>query len=328
MRVRTEGGAIQSSKIAVGIILFFASTIVVVLWKQLHTERERSSQQQQRIAQLELQQYESASAQTILPSPSGQPEAGPTGVPSIPGGINGMTLQSIPADARNVMGETQFCAMQKVQMQQQFPREYPDIAEELSLSSSEYEDLKALIIEQRENAPGSPCGTGSRGPVTREALSALQKSQKAELKALLGSKYQQWQEYQSTIAARQRVNSLRLRLANSDFPLTDSQSRSLLTTLNAEEERRNLNLQGRNNAAVTDPRARLEQQEQALRIQEDTNARIIASASGYMSPPQIEALKGPMDTRLRLERSQLQMQRAHLDSGDTTPLPQMEFLEP
>jgi hypothetical protein len=312
--------------------LFAATTLIAVivagyLWQQLRTERERSAQLELRVAAIESRP--SASNQTASAVPQSVTSAVPAQVAPLPmqGGPAAavpMTMRTATLTANDITPDSPFCVLQRDQARAQIQRDYATAASELSLSVPEVEALKELLIKQRASAPGTPCGGG---PMSREAIAAAEQAQQAELAALLGSRYQQWQQFQNTVEARQRVNALRERLSASGSPLSDAQGQALLATLTAEVERSKLEA-GAPKPAPADPGAQLDQQERTLDALERSYGRILASAAGYLSPDQLKAMKTPMDQRIKVERNFVQMQRERIASGDNGPLPQLLLIGP
>lgn len=310
--------------IAVTLIAVFAGTF---LWLELRSERERSADLAQRIIELESQLAGPALPDILSPQPVVQSlprdAAGPRATSEV--SVAAALAPGLSGSVITAAADPDFCALQRSQARAQLPRQYPQLAAELSLSATEQQAFMDLLTSQRDRSPGNPCGTGPRGPASPEQLAAFEKSRQSEIAALLGPRYQLWQQYEGTLESRQRVNSLRERLAAGGSPLSDAQASALLATFSAEQERSDLEARGRGPVG-TGPRAQLEQHEQDIKVLEQSNARIVASAAAYLSSAQMEAMKGPMEQRVRLERSYLEMQRAHADSGSSTPLPQLEFI--
>lgn len=311
--------------------LFAATTLVVAvvaayLWQQLDAERERGVQLQARVAELESRPPVLLPAPAPLPQPSAPEQPKPETPAPASGNAKPATAaaqQVAPIYLDNELTrDPEFCKLQKAQMQLAIPRALPDVDTELGLSPSEYEAFVALLVRQQESAPGNPCGTAGNTRPTPESLQALQQSQRAEIEALLGSaRYGQWEEYQTTLEGRVRVNQLRSTMSTSGTPLTDAQLQPLLATVLAEQKRRKVETEARN-YATTDPRARLEMEEQNLRILEESYKRIQEASLAYLAPEQHAVMKNSQDQQLLSQRAMLRNRRAQLDAG-INPQPAM-----
>jgi Ser-tRNA(Ala) deacylase AlaX len=113
---------------------------------------------------------------------------------------------------------------------------------------------------------------------------------------------------------RQNVSDLSNVLASSNQPLGDEQATALAATLLVERKRRTEEMRSRS-YSTTDPRARLDLEEQNLRITEESQARAISAARSYLSEQQVILIKNSMSQRAQATRQSLMARRAQLDSG-------------
>lgn len=116
---------------------------------------------------------------------------------------------------------------------------YPDLAEALNLTAAEARQILDLL-EKFHGDLGVLSMARPGGAATQEIQGRLQeqlRAQEAELKAALGSRYPQWQEYKLTAETRQRVNALNQTLIAGGKPLSEAQSKALVTALVAETSR-------------------------------------------------------------------------------------------
>lgn len=117
----------------------------------------------------------------------------------------------------------------------------PDVDEALGLAPEELDKLLELLATQqdRSSALFAAVTQASDPAAAQRELAAEREEQRrtseAELQALLGSRYPQWQDYQQTRPAWQQRRNLRAVLDAAGTPMTDSQGRALIAALSAEQ---------------------------------------------------------------------------------------------
>jgi hypothetical protein len=195
------------------------------------------------------------------------------------------------------------------QLRMMLPQQFPDLAKEMGFSKAEEEKFFDMLVRHQAALTGDALGAMSGGGMDRaqqqelqRKMRELQQTQQAELNTTLGSKLPLWLEYQRTLPLRQQVNTLQGVLGEGNA-LTASQSKSLMTTLAAEqgriqEDRRNAPRPAPGTAPPGNPI-----EEQVRRATED-NARLVTAASSQLSPQQLESyrkmLQQQLDTQQRI----------------------------
>jgi hypothetical protein len=177
---------------------------------------------------------------------------------------------------------------------------YPDLAKELGLTSEQARKMMDILVKHQITSMSRtpPYGADDVG-----------RKPDAEISSLIGyAKYRQWQEYQSSMPTRQRVEQLGVALDFVGQPLTDAQRRQLIGTIVAVEKRQSDD--ARLNATLGDPLAYVEQSSQ------ETNRQILESASSYLSQAQIEALRATQNQELAMTRAMIRARRAQTQTGD------------
>ncbi len=101
-----------------------------------------------------------------------------------------------------------------------------------------------------------------------------------------------------------------------DTPLTDAQAEPLLATVLAEGKRRRDETAAR--VPPTDPRARLDFEEETLRLLQESYDRIVSSAQTYLSAQQLAVMKNSMTQQAALQRALLRARRTQMEAGGST----------
>lgn len=283
---------------AIVVVVVVAIIIGGYLAWQLRTERQALAQLQERATALEQARSPVEPAATTLPAPEAprpeQPMATPTDAPA--------PSPAAPAPAAT---RQQVIVMRADGTPDPDPEAgaramirmfYGDIEKDLGVSKEEMDALLKLVA--RGN--GTP----------------------AEFDAATGGRYSQLQERQRYGVAENNLSSLRTALAVSSRPLTDPQVETIRSGLMAELRRRDEEFAA--NLRPTDPRALLDYEDQQVRILEESNQRLIASAREHLSPGQVAVWQELLDLSVSTRRRSLQARRAQLEaggSGAATPAP-------
>jgi hypothetical protein len=288
--------ALAASALIIGIV-------ALILWRELHQGRKQLAEMQAQLTALK-------DAQTPIPAPAApaQPQAaavadggGPAGTapaampPATPPAARASTTDSARAASaatRTMLTSPEGQELMRAQLRAALARQYPDLAAQMGFSPAEAESFLDLLAKQQSSAVGDAMDLVGGSPAAMQE--SLRKSMEQEIAnesgiaKALGGKYQQWQEYQGTIVARQQVGQLRTMLAGSETPLTEVQTTNLAAALGAEQARGNresrdwLATQGRNSPNVL---------EDQLRLTTEQNQRLISTASLHLSAPQLDRYK-------------------------------------
>jgi hypothetical protein len=178
-------------------------------------------------------------------------------------------------------------------------QQYPDLGKELGLTPEQVNEFFDLATRQQMelSADSMDLVAGGASPEAMQELQRKtqekQQANEAEIAAMLGSKYPQFQEYQGTTAARQQVNQLQTALGSSGITsLTDSQKQGLITALGAEQKRIT---QENLNAPAGAQRGNQNYLEQQLEQNADKNRRMVDAASAYLNSQQLDSYKKMLD---------------------------------
>jgi hypothetical protein len=286
-----------------------ATITSIYLWTELRAERVRTGLARERVDQL--------ASTGIAPSSSpGLTSHMPTELQVAVAGPPGSTVGATgggPVAAMASVGGTQFALDRQELMNDPDYREglamslrislvqnYPDLAKELGLTSEQARKMMDILVKHQITSMSRtpPYGADDVG-----------RKPDAEISSLIGyAKYRQWQEYQSSMPTRQRVEQLGVALDFVGQPLTDAQRRQLIGTIVAVEKRQSDD--ARLNATLGDPLAYVEQSSQ------ETNRQILESASSYLSQAQIEALRATQNQELAMTRAMIRARRAQTQTGD------------
>jgi hypothetical protein len=233
---------------------------------------------------------------------------------------------------RDLMKDPEYRKLRLAQLRSNIARNYPGLAEELGLSDREADKLFDLLAENQLAMTGETALLTANGSPPDQAAvqqiiqrqQASQREQEAAIRSQLGdAKYAQWQSYQQTRPARQRVMTMNTQLAQAGLPLTDSQSRALTTAMIAEQQRQQQDTQSfaraMGNGNPSDPNFRAQLQEEMRKRSEENNRRMIDAAAPHVNAKQLAALKDQFEqqaamsrisSRMQIERDRLQQQQA------------------
>jgi hypothetical protein len=188
-------------------------------------------------------------------------------------------------------------------------QDFPGLAEVLTLSEEDTEQLVDLLTESRMNLEGAlrPSAGAVSGPDRGAAiqedlrrLRELRREQEESIAALLGTtKYAQWQQYQQTLGARLEALSLGEQLAQLGQSLSSAQLKSLTTAviteqMRASEYRETL----ARSARPMDARAlgRLLQEEET-KLHEERVRRILEAVESSLDAKQRETLRKQLEVQ-------------------------------
>lgn len=267
-----------------------------------------------------------ASAQPAAPGSQSAPVASPAANASAPRPAQGNREgDGITGLARQMMGTPEGRELVASQLRMILPSQYPDLAKELGLTPAEEAKLFDLLIKQQTStasigldmlAGNAPMDAAAMQQRQRE-VQELERANRAELTTMLGDRMPKWEEYQRTLPMRQQVNQLRTSLGTGNNALSDSQSRSLMSALAAEQaqiqqDRRNAPRQPQQ--GPPNPQANIERQLQ--RMAED-NQRMISVASSHLNPQQLEGYRNLLEAQANMQRTLLRGVGAQLGAQGT-----------
>jgi hypothetical protein len=193
----------------------------------------------------------------------------------------------------------------------------PGVAEALGLTPDEKEKLLELLLDHQERssaffAEQRGSGAATSAEERTAAFQAREKTNEAELQALLGNKYPQWQDYKEARPAWRQLEDLRVVSKAGGAPLTEAQSRSLVAALSTEhraftEESRSAVSQGRPANEIL------------ARNTPERQQRLLAAAAPHLSPQQLEGYRGMLERAAAQERTMLAPLRQAIQAGAATP---------
>jgi hypothetical protein len=303
-------GVLAIATLAVGIL-------AVRQWQSLNQERESGMQLRERVSALEAAQAVAAT------SPPPSPAILPTGVPAQsqavatpPATAGAAQTAGAPTAAKPTgtpalgLASPQNMEMVRSMMRMLLPQQYPDIATDLNLSAAEVEKLFDTLARQQMDLGMGSMDVFSGGKLDPAVMQDMQrkmqqqmKANDAELAAMLGSKYPQWQDYQGTVAARRQVEQLQAAL-EADNRLSEAGRKTVTAALAVEEGRIAREEKDTAQPAGTTTQEVLENQ---LKHTTEMNQRRIAAASAHLTVAQ-------RDTYRRLLEQQTSMAATMLRS--------------
>jgi hypothetical protein len=273
--------------------------VAVRQWQSLNEELAQGAQLRERVTALEAAQLAATTTAPPMPLPVAVVPPGPATVPTtaaanaLPGAAPAPA--KAPATlAQAVLANPQAMEMTRSMMRMMLPQQYPDIARDLNLSAAEVEKLFDTIARQQMNLGMGSMDLFTGGQLDPAALQEMQrkmqqqqKADDAELAAMLGSKYSQWQDYQGTAAARQQVEQLQAAL-DADNRLSEAGRKSVIAALAIEEgraqreEKDTMQLEGRTTQEIL---------ENQLKRTVEVNQRRLQAASPHLTVAQRDAYR-------------------------------------
>jgi hypothetical protein len=322
--------------------LAIVSGIVSVnLWRELRAERQQTRELRQQLLDVALVRSAATTPAPVMPSPA----AGAVPATQVPGDKPALVASTQEAarpatqpaelprfllDQREMMKDPEYRKARLAQMRMTIPQNYPGLIEELGLSPEEADRLFDLLAEsQLDMSDVSMLAATINGvqpdPAVRDDANRrrmeLQRRQDESLMDMLGgSRYSQWQDYQQTRGPRQQVMQLARTFEGIGAPLMPEQSRPLTAAYIAEQKRQNEAMQrmftGMRQPGSTD-QARM--MEESLKLQAESNRRIVDAARGHLNPQQLDALQASLDQQLALNRASSRLRQQQEVQGQGAP---------
>jgi hypothetical protein len=215
-----------------------------------------------------------------------------------------------------LMKDPEYRKLRLAQTRLSIERTYSGLAEELGLSDKEADKLFDLLAEHQVATSAEIQLLTAGGNQDQAAMEerarrqqALRREQDEALRAMLGGKYPQYQDYQQTLPARQRVTSMGTQLAQAGLPLSAAQTKSLTTAMVAEQQRQMQEARTVSRTPVNpaDPDARAKLLEEQLKRTEDNNRRLVEAAAPHMSASQLAAYRNQMEQQAAMSRITMKM---------------------
>lgn len=288
--------------IALGAVLVAAGVAAMHLGQELRAQREQNS-----VALAHLTALEAGNASgSMVTAPV---EVGTQGATQIatPGAVSNALLEQAAAAspgraqtgsgaesalkqmADKIRSSPEGQELQRMMMRQSLEEEFPNLAKDMHLTPEKVGKLLDLLTRRRMENVMDGLG-GDRGPKDRAAREELARARaernlasEAELKALLGDNYPNWNAYEQAAQDRRREEytragkeQLRSAIESGGNPLTDIQFRSLDSALDAEQKR------------IDQATTSIQQQMQQL---PESNRRLLEVAKMHLNPQQLEGYR-------------------------------------
>jgi len=301
------------------LVVFLAAALLAVgivagyLWQQLDESRNQNAGLQASLQK--AQSAQQASAAALATQQRVAAAAAVSSAASSPATAPGDTRQAgaqrpgsaLLEGARQIMSSPEGRGMVQPAVRGMIEQRFKGVGKALHLSAEEESKLIDTIARQQMDLSAASMdlltGDNSDADARKELerkTQDLQRADEAELSTLLGSKYPQFQEFQSTMAARQQVDQLKSVLgASGGGDLDDAQSKSLVAALAAEQKR--ITQEANTNPV---PAGRNRQEAVDLQIQRtvEANSRMVDAASGYLNAQQLDSYRKMLDQQTQLVR--------------------------
>jgi hypothetical protein len=274
----------------------------IFLWQQLGKERARTADLQSRVESAESTQRMFAQRFAQRAEPAAAAPAVPGAAPVAPNaGAASRRPAANPEQAQAVRSAIQGL-LSRPEIQQAAraltPLNYPGLAKELNLSPDEEKKLLDLLAKRQSAQTMNLIGAIGGDPAeARRNADEQRRAVDGEIATLLGNRYPQYQEYDRTLPTRRQVEQLQTALGAND-KLSDSQTRPLITALSAEQQRIQQEQQSQPRTQIAlnaSPEERAQQLQQMQQRTAGNNQRLVAAATPYMNPQQLDAYKKQLE---------------------------------
>lgn len=248
-------------------------------------------------------------------TPSPEPEADAThGKPAGAGAMGKWLGQMLKDPAMKKVIRTQQATALRMM--------YGDLVKQWALSPAETDTFYNLLLDKQMGAmDASQSSLQSGAAAAGEATAAVTKDYEARIKASLGDNlYQQYQDYEKTVADRVILNQFQTQMGTSGgAALTTDQSNFLIHTMGEERQAQAAN----GNTAASMPgsfgTAGFQMDQKSIdafaQAQTEINQRVDQRALGVLSPAQIEALKTYQSQMVDMQKASMSM-AAKMMGGD------------
>jgi hypothetical protein len=301
-----------------GVAVVLAGVAAIHMGRQLGAERRQANKLAAREVALGSPLPSPGTVQR-LPEPEApaavaiaQPVATQVAVTTLPGSPPAAAAGSSPMKAlmetfATPEGRDAMRSMMRGMMEQQ----YPDIERELGITEQEKNKLFDLLSDVEQDDFDVSADFAQDPAARRESqrkMAESQRNQEAKVSALLGARYPKWEEYQSTVEARQQVDQLRLALSVTSTPLTETQSKQLVTAFAAEHKRNDKETRdwSTSSAAINSP----DMMQETMKREVNAQTRLVDVAAPVLDAAQLARYKRQVDQQIAMMRATMDMMKA------------------
>ncbi|MGQ0835692.1 MAG: PDZ domain-containing protein [Gammaproteobacteria bacterium] len=191
---------------------------------------------------------------------------------------------------------------------------YGALIRALALSTEQQHVFLELLVDKHWGESDTDAQTDPEGGSDSTSTSERAQEIEQRIAALLGEgKLRAYQEYQRTLAARGRVNRIDAHLLGMGFPLSESQSSALITSMVELRETFPAPVELTSNSTVDDL-ARY------IAWMDDSDRRVLEQAGPALMPEQAKYMRAYFERAAAERRKALETQRARWAAGREEPL--------
>lgn len=307
---------------AVSATLIIASaTVSVILWRDLHAERQISADLQTLLADAKAALTACPALQPVVaaipePAPAAPAAACPPTAAEKPAAAAATALAESAKRQRALLENSEFRKARIAEIRGNMQLRLGNLARDVGLSAQEAEAVFNILAEaqlRQESLVTSELAGGTQPDAARVAeleqtMRDIEKQQKDALVAQIGAeRASDVQDYRETTASRQRGSNLTTMLTQAGRPLTPAQSKSLTAALVAEQRRQESELR---TLAASGQSLQQTQADRAI----EGDRRVLAAAASFLDAQQLELVRARFEQVAARTRStsaaQQQQQRA------------------
>jgi hypothetical protein len=305
--------------VILAVALLTGGMVAALLWQLTQDEREANATLQARVTALEARLPATPAPAAAAAPNAEQPAAAAADSAAPTTALPAEQLEAMSASLRQMMASPEGREMTRAQARMTMGRMYPYLGAELGMSPAEVDKFYDLLARQQSELVADMALTPAESALDNAAAQEMQRqlaerrqANEAEISAALGSKYPQWMTYQQNQPIRQQVAQLQSLLGGDGDALSDTQARSLVTTLAAETAR--IDEERRNAPRPTPPATREEflAQQEARQEQRRTeaNRRLLEAAAAHLTPQQAASYKRMLEQQQQMERALMRSMNA------------------
>lgn len=308
-----------------GAFVLASGVISASLWQKLAAERKLTADLSEQLREATLRARTPAATPvlsvgaaippptTVTPAPAAATSATPavtTGRVTISGNSSA-ALQNAINSEMEMWKDPEYRKARLAQARTSVRRQNADLAEELGITEAEANKIIDVLAEYQVNMNAELTVlsmNAQNDPAAQQEMARrqteMQRQREESLAALLGPRLSQYQQYQQTLPARSRVNSLNSTLSQAGAPLTGTQLKSLTTVMVAQQQRQQQDLQDLTRGInPQDPEARARITEQLQNRTSETNRRVLEAATPFLNAQQISALRTEFEQQDAISRA-------------------------
>lgn len=301
----------------VGAAAVAAGIMAMHLWQEQRAGREQLAALNSELSQLEQSRAAASVVPRVAeipgvvvapdaPAPAPAPAAASPATPPRPA-PTAPDPEQLMAGMSTALSDPAMQDLVARQVRAALAQQYPDLASEVGLSAEETQRFLDLLARQAAGMTGDMMGMmgGQRGAGgLDESMSRMMEQEEAsdrEIRAMLGSRYGKWEEYQGKMAAGMQVSQLRALLGSGENALSEDKAKALTAAIGLEMARSTREYRQQSGAGSRSGNV-LEQQ---LEMNTKQNERALEVAGPHLTAAQLDRFRTMLQQQETMIRSMM-----------------------